>query len=184
VRWLAYTDPPSRKPGDLGADTRAERCALRAFLTVGDRWEFLALFPQWTARFQVFQDLTDAIVRQVIHAARQEAMAPASEVPPQKSPLSKVAQALLAHFQSQEKLTAFHQKTESIVRDHVLNPEYEPIFFRLLAPKGAPPPAAKDGDAAEPAKTADAADAAEPAKPAEGPAGAGAAAGAAPAGAE
>jgi hypothetical protein len=176
VRWLAYTDPPARKPGDLCPDTRAERCALRAFLTATDRGEFLALFPQWAARFQAFQDLTDAIVKQVIHAARQEAMAPASEAPPLKSPLSKVARALLAHFQSQEKLTAFHQKTESIVRDHVLNPEYEPIFFRLLAQKaagGAPPAkAADDGPGAGAAKAPGGAEAAEAAEAAKAPGGA------------
>ena len=157
IRKIVYERAPRSVRDSLTAADRLEYNAMRAFLTATERGDFLALYPDWAARFQAYEEFVNNVIHLVIHAIRQRAMAPASREPALKSPTGQVARALLEHICRFEKLTAFHKDTESIVRDYVINPEYAFLFLRAMrnpAPAAAPAssaprdePAARESDA-------------------------------------
>ncbi len=144
VRRLVYERPPRAVRDELDPAERLEYSAMRAYLTAGERADFLALFPAWAPRFQAYGELVANVTRLVIHDIRQRAMAPASREPAFQSPTGRVALALAAHIRRHESLSAFHRDTEGIVRDYVTNPEYALLLIRAL--RGEP---ARDAPAAD-----------------------------------
>lgn len=151
IRKIVYERAPRSVRDNLTAADRLEYNAMRAFLTATERSDFLALYPDWAARFQAYEEFVNNVIHLVIHAIRQRAMAPASREPALKSPTGQVARALLEHICRFEKLTAFHKDTESIVRDYVVNPEYAFLFLRAM--RTPPPPAREAEPAAAPRET-------------------------------
>jgi hypothetical protein len=136
IRKIVYERAPRSVRDSLVAADRLEYNAMRAFLTATERGDFLALYPDWTARFQAYEEFVNNVIHLVIHATRQRALAPMSREPSLKSPTGQVARALLDHICRFEKLTAFHKDTESIVRDYVINPEYALLFLRAMRTPG------------------------------------------------
>jgi hypothetical protein len=136
IRKIVYERAPRSVRDSLVAADRLEYNAMRAFLTATERGDFLALYPDWAARFQAYEEFVNNVIHLVIHATRQRALAPMSREPSLKSPTGQVARALLDHICRFEKLTAFHKDTESIVRDYVINPEYALLFLRAMRTPG------------------------------------------------
>jgi hypothetical protein len=141
IRKLAYERAPRSIRDKLKADERLEHNALRAYLTANERHAFLALFPNWAPKFQVYEEFVNNVVHLVVHAMRQRAMAPATREPAMRSTTGQVARALLDHIGRHESLTAFNRDTEGIVRDYVVNPEYAYLFLRAMRTMGPSSPA-------------------------------------------
>ena len=72
------------------------------------------------------------MVHNIIHMSRQAAMGAASRQPIPKSATTAIAKALLEHITRHESLGAFHQDTESIIRDYVTNPEYSLLYLKAM----------------------------------------------------
>lgn len=136
IRKIVYERAPRTVRDNLSAEDRLEYNAMRAFLTAHEREDFLALYPQWTKRFQTYEEFVNNVVHLVIHATRQRAMAPTSREPPLTSATGQVAKALLVHICRYEKLAAFHKDTVSIVRDYVVNPEYAFLYLHAMGNTG------------------------------------------------
>ena len=132
VRKIVYERAPRSVRDELTADDRLEYNAMRAYLTANERPDFLALYPDRAPLFQAFEEFVNNVVHLVIHAIRQRAMAPTNREPAMRSATGQVARALLDHICCYENLSAFHQNTESIVRDYVVNPEYAFLFLRAM----------------------------------------------------
>ena len=141
VRKLAYDRAPREVRDKLAPAQRFEYNALRAFLTLTDRDDFLALYPHWRPRFLVYGEFLSNLVSQIVHAMRQRSMAPASSEPSMKSPTGQVARALLDHISRHESLTGFPKNTEQIVRDYVTSPAYAYLYLRAIPAAPALPPA-------------------------------------------
>jgi hypothetical protein len=152
VRKLAYERAPPNVRDHLAPAERFEYNAMRAFLTVGDRADFQALYPGWAPRLAAFGQFVDNVVARVIHALRQRAMAPASREPAARTPTGQVAAALLEHIRQFEDLATFNAHTEQIVHDYVVNPEYAFLFLRAIQLGSAPPQGSAAPGAAEPSK--------------------------------
>ena len=147
IRNIVYTRAPRAIRDILTSEDRLEYNAMRAFLTATERRDFLALYPDWAARFQEYEEFVNNVIYLVVHGLRQRAtagdMSPrggggrAADKPALKTPTSQVAYALLDHICRFEKLTAFHSDTRSIVHDYVVNPEYAYLFMRTMKARSA-----------------------------------------------
>ena len=156
VRRLFYERAPAVVCDSLTADTRLEYNAMRAFLTAGDRADFADLCGGgWADRFRTYEEFTDVVTSHMVHATRQRALAASSREPALASVSGRVARALLDRVSRRERLPGFSADSESIFRDHVLNPEYAYLYLRALreaarhakgAAKSAAKSAATDAD--------------------------------------
>jgi hypothetical protein len=132
IRRLAYERAPRAIRDKLTADERLEHNALRAYLTASERLVFLALFPHWEPKFRAYEEFVNNVVHFIVHTMRQHSMTPASREPALRSVTGQVARALLDFINRHETLTPFHQDTEGIVRDYVMNPEYAYLYLRAV----------------------------------------------------
>ena len=142
IREIVYERAPRSIRDKLVATDRLEYNALRAFLTASQRGSFLALYPDWAARFQAYEEFVNNVIHRIVNAIRHRAV---DREVTFNSPTGQVAHALLGHICRYEKLTAFHKHVESIVRDYVVNPEYAFLFLRTMHSAHA-----LSGDAVEP----------------------------------
>lgn len=140
IRKLAYERPPAIVQEYLTAQSRLEYSAMRAFLTATERSDFVAYFPEWKPRFDLYTEFTNNVVTAIIHALRQKAMAPMTAESKTNTPTSLAAREILRIIMSTETLNAFHVDTESVVRDYVVNPEYALLFLLALRPALRPTP--------------------------------------------
>ena len=133
VRPTAATSAP-RHP--LLGDERLEFGAMRAFLAAGNmRSDFIALYPSWAPRFQVFDQFTKRVIAAIVHSLRQHSQGSASAEPVMGEPMGEVVRALIKFIRKHEPtLTAFQANAAAIIRDYVINPEYALMFIRALAP--------------------------------------------------
>jgi hypothetical protein len=130
VRKIVYERGPKSISHLLTAEDRLEYNAMRAFLTATERSEFLALYPKWAPKFQVYDEFVKNVIQIIIYTISQRTLVKRSPII--KTPTSHIAHMLLEHISLFEKLTAFHKDTASIVRDYVVNPEYAFLFLQAL----------------------------------------------------
>ena len=104
---------------------------MRAFLTTGDRTDFLALYPEWSARFRTYENFIRTVVDQVVVAIRTTTNGNRAAI--SKTPAGHVAQVMYDHITRVEKIIAHHRDVEGIVRDYVTNPAYAFLFMRALS---------------------------------------------------
>ena len=109
---------------------------MRAFLAAGNmRSDFIALYPSWAPRFQVFDQFTKRVIAAIVHSLRQHSQGSASAEPVMGEPMGEVVRALIKFIRKHEPtLTAFQANAAAIIRDYVINPEYALMFIRALAP--------------------------------------------------
>ncbi len=132
VRKLLYDRPPRHEQDSVTASDRSEYTAMRAYLAVDNRADYLALRPQLSQRFQVYDGFVRSLIQLVAHSLRQRALGPASREPPLRTPIGQVASSLLEHVWKHERLTGFHKDSEAIVRDYVTHPQYALLYIRAL----------------------------------------------------
>lgn len=132
VRKVVYERAPAAVRDTLSAEDRLEYNALRAYLTNTDRAAFLALYPDWAAKYQIYEEFTNNVVQIMVHTLRQRAMMPSSSEPNLKSPTGHIARAILAHLSERDSLPPFNKDTASVVRDHVVQPGYAYLFLGVL----------------------------------------------------
>ena len=118
----------------LLGDERLEFSAMRAFLAAGTvRSDFVALYPSWAPRFQVFDQFTKRVVAAIVHSLRQRSQGGASAEPVVGEPMGEVVRALIQFIRKHEPLlTAFQANAAAIVRDYVINPEYALMYIRAI----------------------------------------------------
>jgi hypothetical protein len=138
VRKILYQRPSRSIREDLNFEVRLEYNIIRTYLTAMERDDCIALFPDWKAKFNAYEEFIKNVVHSIIHMGRQVAMGAASREPVAKSATTAIAKALLEHITRHESLTAFHQDTESIIRDYVTNPEYALVYMRAMRNRPAP----------------------------------------------
>lgn len=136
VRQLVYQRPSRQVRDNLDETSRLEYNALKSFLTMTDRDDFLALFPEFAPRFAVYQEFVDNVIHLVLHMHRQNAMAPTTRSAEDSQPKTQtktVARAMLTHILRHEKdFKAFHADARSIVHDFVVCPEYTVLYLRAI----------------------------------------------------
>jgi hypothetical protein len=133
VRHLAYERAPVGVRDELTAADRLEFNAMRACLTVSDRADFLALFPEWAPRFRAFDEFTANVTRAVVAILRWRASPVPTREPPRETMTARVAAALADHIGSHEAVSPFHAGTPQIVGDWVADPANAFLFVRALA---------------------------------------------------
>ena len=138
VRKILYQRPSRSIREDLNFEVRLEYNIIRTYLTALEREDCIALFPDWKAKFNAYEEFIKNVVHNIIHMSRQAAMGAASRQPIPKSATTAIAKALLEHITRHESLSAFHQDTESIIRDYVTNPEYALVYMKAMRSHPAP----------------------------------------------
>jgi hypothetical protein len=153
VRQLVYLRPPRQIREKLDELSRLEYCALRAFLSVSDRADFLALFPAFAGRYAAYREFVENVIRQILLAYRQSSLGEAPAFGRPAAPRSRtkiIAQGLLAHILRHERaFDAFHADAPSIVHDYVVCPEYAFVYLQAMAPSPPRPRRAGEIGAAE-----------------------------------
>ena len=136
VRKLMYQRPVGILREELDHSSRLEYHALKAYLTVTDREDFLALFPEFGPRFARYRLFTENVIHLVIHMQRQNATAPCSRSDEGVVPRTRtttIAKALLTFILSHERtFQAFHRDAQSIVHDFVVRPEYTLLYLKAM----------------------------------------------------
>ena len=136
VRTLMYQRPVGVLRDELDHSSRLEYHALKAYLTLTDREDFLALFPEFGPRFARYRLFTDDVIHLVIHMQRQNATAPGARTDEGVVPRTRtttIAKALLTFILSHEKtFQAFHRDAQSIVHDFVVRPEYTLLYMKAM----------------------------------------------------
>jgi len=135
VRQLVYQRPGRHLRDDLTHETRLEYNALRAYLTVTDRDDFLALHPQFAPKYAKYKEFTENVLHLVLTHHRQNSMAPATRRAegPVNSPTAAVARALLPHICSNApNFSVFNQDARSIAHDYIVHPEYALLYLRAM----------------------------------------------------
>jgi hypothetical protein len=134
VRQLVYASPPGSGHEWLDHSSRLEYHALRAYLSVGDREDFLALFPEFAPRFDRYRSFVENLIHEVLHLSRQNAMGPlgcTAGLP--RTRTATVARGLLAFIVQHEKdFQPFHEQAASIVRDFAMRQEYAPLYLKAM----------------------------------------------------
>lgn len=118
----------------LGVDykNRLEYCAMRAFLTMTDRSNFIALFPEFKEHYDTYAEFTDTVIKLIKHNIRQPSIV--KRKPTMKSAAGQVAKSLYEHIckHRNETLNGFHNDAYDIIRDYVINPEYAVLFMSAI----------------------------------------------------
>jgi hypothetical protein len=137
IRRILYQRPSRTVRDDLNHEIRLEYNIVRTFLTATEREDCIALFPDWKAKFDAYEEFVNNVVHNIIHMHRQSAMGSASREPVPKSPTTVVAKALLNHIVRHEAIGAFHRDTTDIIRDYVTTPEYALLYLRAMKARSA-----------------------------------------------
>jgi hypothetical protein len=120
VRRLVYYPPPWTIRSQIDASIRMEYIALKAFLTATDRDDFIALFPELGARFDVYHQFVDDLIHEILKI--QGCGRASTEY---GGSLWELASVMLKHIlQSEHDFTAYRNDAYSIVHDFVVRPEY------------------------------------------------------------
>ena len=131
VRRLAYERAPRAVRDGITADDRFAYNAMRAFLTLGDRELFVALFPEIAPQFAEYSKFINSVVSEAVHELRQRQRSPLARARP-ISVAGHIAAALIDHISSQIELSVPHRDAESIVRDQIAVPDYAFLFLRAI----------------------------------------------------
>jgi len=136
VRQLVYQRPSRQVREELDESSRLEYNALKAYLTVTDRDDFLALFPGFKPRFALYEQFVNNVVHLVIHMQRQSLMAPDPGFSENRQLCARtkaVARAMLDHILHHEDgFSPFHRDARSVVHDFVVCPEYATPYLRAI----------------------------------------------------
>ena len=136
VRQLVYQRHSRQMREELNESSRMEYNALKAYLTVTDRDDFLALFPEFKPRFDIYEQFVNNVIRLVIQMQRQNSMVPSTRSSEDSQPHTQtktVARAILTHILCHEKdFNSFNRNTRSVVHDFVVRPEYAVLYLRAI----------------------------------------------------
>jgi hypothetical protein len=132
IRKTTYEKAPRQIRGKLTSGDRLEYNAIRAFLTIGGRDNFLSLYPEWREKFNIYDEFIKDIKTQMIRAMRNHALAPITKESPMNTITGRFARVLLDQIIAEESIKAFHKDTESIIADYIVNPKYTYLYMRVL----------------------------------------------------
>lgn len=141
VRQLIYQKPLRKINEELDETNRLEYRAMKAYLTITDRDEFISLFPQFKHRFDIYKEFMNNITHLILQMHRHNTMSSDSTKTSNKKEKSNksqtkiIAKALLSHIMEHEKdFKAFNTHAKSIVQDFVVRPEYAMLYLKSVPP--------------------------------------------------
>jgi hypothetical protein len=132
MRKIVYEHAPRDVQKDLSPMDRLEYNAMRAFLNQENRSKFLALFPEWTPKFRMYESFISNIVSQMVLILQQKKLAPLARVTATETTTVQIAKALLKHIAKNEELPAFAENIDSIVRDWIVIPDYAFLYLGAM----------------------------------------------------
>lgn len=134
VRHLMYKRPHNDVNEELTEKTRLEYNALRGFLTIPDRQDFIELFPEFRPRFKVYDNFLSETVNQILRFAREQNLAP------EKTTVSQiVAWTMFAHIRKYQKdFDVFDEKARFIISDCITRPDYTTLYLKAILPADRP----------------------------------------------
>jgi len=131
IRKIIYEKAPIDIRNLLTYNNRLEYNAMRAFLTISERDNFLILYPNWADKFQLYGQFVNNIIGLIIHNLRQHKTNNRKYL--LSTPIGQVALALFNHIcQCESTIEYNNQDIANIVHDYVVNPEYAFLFLKAM----------------------------------------------------
>jgi hypothetical protein len=132
IRKISYERAPRQLKNKLDYNTRREFNALRSYLTINERDEFIMLYPEWTTQFHVYTEFINNIKDQIIRIGRNAAMAPVTQESHTNTYTAKIARILSDNIIGSEGIPAFHELKDSIISDYIVDPQYTFLYMRVM----------------------------------------------------